>query len=142
MQTVINIAARFGLLLCAVGLALLAYRLHRKAKGKRKARKKTAAVILMFIAGLALAATFVGGWMSSNMAGVGGYLAAALIIGTVGPVLIDWIADGEPDKVALWCTVAVPLALFIGIGQLSALGHLLEQQGNRLSDHVSSQMRR
>jgi hypothetical protein len=138
----INIAARFGLLLCAAGLAMLAYRLHSKAKGKRKAKKKTAAVILMFLAGLALAGTFVGSWMTSNMAGVGGYLAAALILFTVGPVLVDWIGDGEPDKVALWCTVAVPLALFIGVGQLAALGELLQQQGHQLSHTVSSQMRR
>src|SRR5262245_24202533 len=142
MQTVIDVATRFSLLLCAAGLAMLAYRLHSKAKGKRASRKKSAAVILMFVAGLALAATFLGAWMSASMAGAGGYLAAALTIFTVGPVLIDWIADGTPDRVALWCMLAVPLALFIGVGQLSALGDLISQQGGRLSDQVTTQMRR
>lgn len=72
MDTLINIAGRLGLLLCAAILALLAYRLHKKASGKYTNRKKTAAVVLMFLAGLCLAGTFVGDWMAGNFGAAGG----------------------------------------------------------------------
>ena len=140
MDILINVVARFSLLLCTVGLAWLAYRLHSKAKGKgrRKSIKKTAAVLIMFLAGLALAGTVVGGWVGANIGAVGGYAAAALVLFTVGPVVVDWVADGEPDKVALWCMLAVPLALVVGFGQLSVLAEELGRQGERLSDTVST----
>ncbi|MEV0732406.1 hypothetical protein [Polymorphospora sp. NPDC050346] len=142
MDTLIMLGGRFSLLLCAVVVAFLAHRLHKKASGKRAKAKQTAAVLIMFCAGLLLAGTFVGGWMSSNFGQAGGYLAGGLVLFTVGAVLIDWVADGKPDKVALWATLLVPLALFIGAGQVMSLLELMGQQGADLGEHVSTQMGR
>lgn len=138
MDVFINILGRFGLLACAVVLAWLAHLLHSNAKGKKKSIKKTIATLIMVAAGLALLGSVFGGWITANLGAVGGFFAAALVLATVGPTVILWIANGEPNKVAMWCVLGAPLALLLGTGQLVALVDELGRQGERVGETVSS----
>ena len=138
MDVLVGVLARFGLFLCAVVLAWLAHLLHGNAKGKRKSVKKTVAVLIMAAAGLALMGSVFGGWVSANLGTVGGFFAAALVLATVGPTVILWLANGEPNKLAMWCVLGAPLALLLGAGQVRVLVDELGRQRDRVSDTVSS----
>jgi hypothetical protein len=138
VDVLIAVLARFGLFLCAVVLAWLAHLLHGNAKGKRKSAKRTVAVLIMAAAGLALMGSVFGGWVTGNIGTVGGFFAAALVLSTVGPTVILWIANGEPNKLAMWCVLGAPLALLLGVGQVVALADELGRQGERVGDTVQS----
>lgn len=132
-----EILTRGGSLIFAVVLLFLAKRLHTKASGKGEKPMKIIATVLGFGAGLFFLGTVVGSWMGS-VAGASPYIAAALAALALGGLLIDWFADGKPDKFAFWCAVFLPLAVTLGYAQLSNLGDDLDRRVDRLSTTIST----
>lgn len=135
-----SILARGGLLICAIIIVFLAYRLHKKAHGQSEKAKKITATVLVFIGGLALMGTFVGTWMG-KIAGASPYLAAGAFLLTAGGLIIDWWSDGKPDKFAFWCALALPLTAAFGLSQLSNLGDEIGRNADQVSNTISESSR-
>ncbi len=123
---------RFGLLIAAGCLFWLARRLH--TKGRSKIQKNTA-FVLSFLAGLALMGTFVGGWMS-NLTAASPSLAAAFFLVAVGGTVVDLWTDKQADKFAFHAALLIPLAIAIGIGQMSNLGDELQRNGEQITAEI------
>jgi hypothetical protein len=132
-----QILARGGLLICALVIVFLARRLHKKAHGSAEKAQKILATIAAFLGGLALLGTFVGEWMG-RIAGASPYLAAAGFLLAAGGLLIEWWADGKPDKFAFWCALALPLATVIGFSQLQNLGNEMGRNAEQVSTTISN----
>ncbi len=132
-----SLLGRAGLLICAVAIIFLARRLHSKAGGKSEKTQKVLATITGFFGGLALVGTIAGEWMG-KLGGASPYLAAAAFLVAFGGLLIDWWADGKPDKFAFWCAVVLPLATIVGFSQLDNLGTAISDNAEQVSSTVDS----
>ncbi|MEV1315405.1 hypothetical protein AB0J14_04890 [Micromonospora arborensis] len=132
-----SLLGRAGLLICAVAILFLARRLHTKASGKAEKTQKVCATIAGFFGGLALIGTVAGEWMG-KIGGASPYIAAAIFLVAAGGLLIDWWADGKPDKFAFWCAVVLPMAAIIGYAQLPKLGDAISDNAEQVSTTVES----
>lgn len=128
---------RAGLLICAVVIIFLARRLHKKASGKAEKSQKVIATLSGMLGGLSLVGTIAGEWMS-KLGGASPYIAAAVFLVAAGGLLIDWWADGVPDKFAFWCAVVLPLATLVGYAQLPNLGDAISRNAEQVSSTVGS----
>ena len=134
--------ARFGMLICSIIIAWLALRLHTKAKSSKPkgvAVKKSIAVILMVGAGMLAIGTIAGEWMGDFLGDAGPWVAGALLLLSAGPAFVDWVADGTPDKVALYCSFPLGIALvFGGVQVFDAIQGELEKQQTRIEMNMDA----
>jgi MFS family permease len=105
---------RFGAILIAVALLLIALRFH-KAKGRNAT--KIIGVVLAFLSGCAFLGTIVGGWMVDLSEKIVGLSVAGLIV-CVGIIVVDCAIDRKPDKPAFWAAALLPIFIVIGGAQI------------------------
>ncbi len=127
-----EILGRFGLLIAAGVILWLAKRLHTKGRSKVQ---KNVAFVAALLAGLALMGTLVGGWMT-NLTSASPYLAAAFFLVAVGGTVVDLWTDKQADKFAFHAALLIPLAIAIGVGQMSNLGDELQRNGEQITAEI------
>jgi small neutral amino acid transporter SnatA (MarC family) len=89
---------------------------------KEKGRKALAWISFGFalVAGTAMAASPVGGWIRSLLGMAPGWVAALLLAAAVVSMAVDVFVDGEPNQLALYCILALPTLARATTGKLSA----------------------
>jgi hypothetical protein len=129
--------ARFGMAILAGVIIFLARRLHTKANGKQAKAQKITATVIVFIGGIVLIGTFVGGWMAS-VSKASAIVAAAVFFVAAGGLVIDWWTDKVPDKFAFWAAAVLPLAIVFGFAQV----HSVTVEIGHNADRVQSTLQR
>lgn len=83
---------------------------------------------LALVAGTAIAATFLGGWISGLLGIFPWWIAAAAVLANVVLIGRDLFMDGEPNFIALYMAMGLPsLALAAGGKFSAAVGNLADK---------------
>lgn len=111
----------------------------RGGANKEKGRKALAWISFGFaaVAGVAAAATFIGGLFAGLLGMFPSWVAAVALAGAAIALGIDLFVDGEPNQVALYTVMALPTLARSAPGRF---GDEVTQLGNSLLASVTGQL--